>query len=1501
MIRALLSFLLLWSIIAHAAPLELNKGDHVVWIGNTFAERMQYFGEIETRLHARYPDHDLVVRNLAWPADTVNLRPRPKDFGDIHHYLTEAKADVVLACYGFNETWDYQGDERRTRFEDDLTSFLKDLQRETYNGTSAPKLVLYSPLACEGTTVPDTATRNQLLLRYTQTMHNVARSLGIPFVDLYAASQHLYKQDNASRNTINGVHLTAEGYVRLAPAILTEQLFAPLPERSPLKALRGAVLEKNATFFDWYRTVNSFYIHGDRKNPYGMVNFPRERQKLLEMTRLRDQCIWRTARGETLPTEIDDTSTVNIPATIPGKRGGTSPALTPSEERAQFEVAEGFQVELFASEQEFPELRNPVAINFDAAGRLWVATMPSYPHALPGVQHNDQILILEDTDDDGKADKRIIFAENLYLPLGFAFGKNGIYLSQEPNLILLEDTDGDSKADQETILLHGFGSEDCHHAIHNFVWGPGGGLYMQESVFHHTQVETIHGPRRSQDNAIYRFDPRTHRLDIVSRLPAGGNPWGYAINRWGEHLYVARHNNASLINQPESGNVANARSGNRDNRNCGQEFISSRHWPDEFQGKVFSNQYKNYQGVLLHDWTENGTTYDHKRLGKVFEAQNKACIPVDLQLGPEGALYVADWYNPVLGHMQYSLRDERRDSSKGRIWRITWKDRPLDTPAKIVGASVDDLLDLLKAYEDRTRYRARRALWDLPHDTLHPSLTKWLSNLDPTDPNHAHHLIEALWLHQQRGWINADLFRKASAHPDYHARAAAAHLLRYWSEDLPGVHAHFLRLANDKHPKVRLESVVSATWADPSIAIDVLEQVSELPQDNYLKFASNNARKALGPALESHPMVIPAEQLATLPLTERVLKALVRRPKLEATLRLKALHHLTEQQNTPTADLLVKIIQELDQEERPSINDWLAILDTTNVSSANLLDPLLASKNSTVRQAAFAAQLRSGHLTGFPPDPDALRSIIRIQDPKHKATYFEPAQRALASGVLHLQEAALFCLSRIPNNDAKLFTLLAQHVPNPAHTAAATEGILALPQTTWSTLEAEALLTAHLPTLEATPVAKRGTSAFQNSLTLLNAIATLRSAREALERIHDLHLIPFEIATVPDQLRFNKTTLQVPANTPIELRLNNPDAIQHNLVLCAPGSLENVGQAVDKLLADPKGIERDWIPDLPEVLLATPMANAHDKVVLRFRTPNEPGSYPYLCTVPGHWRIMQGALVVDDSKTSAVSSNNDTIKTSRILMLTGEPEYGTRASLSELAKQLETDRPVLAFTHLELDRNTKPHRFPNLSKHLPQTDLLILSIRFANLDPFQHQALDSYLANQPFIAIRTTTHLFQFPIDSKLAEENRAFPTRHFGTPYRGHHGHDTSQVNYVMAAKHPVVTGMEPRFWTSDFHYAVNPLSIESTPLMIGQALEGRQPATFKNVSPHNHAKVLTAKDENRLRGSPHPLVWTVDNNPSRRALVTTIGARKSFGNPNVQQLYQNAILWCLGRAEKK
>ena len=181
----------------------------------------------------------------------------------------------------------------------DLTSFLKDLQSKKYNGTALPRSSSSprSPAKARLSPRPPHATDCFALHRN----HAERReTLDIPFVDLYSASRRLYQQDKQAAYTINGIHLTAEGYAKLAPPS-SRSSSSPLPDEAPLDAIRTEVLEKNQTFFDWYRTVNSFYIHGDRKNPYGTVNFPLERQKLLQMTASRDQRIWSAARGETLP------------------------------------------------------------------------------------------------------------------------------------------------------------------------------------------------------------------------------------------------------------------------------------------------------------------------------------------------------------------------------------------------------------------------------------------------------------------------------------------------------------------------------------------------------------------------------------------------------------------------------------------------------------------------------------------------------------------------------------------------------------------------------------------------------------------------------------------------------------------------------------------------------------------------------------------------------------------------------------------------------------------------------------------------------------------------------------------------------------------------------------------------------------------------------------------------------------------------------------------------
>ena len=184
-------------------------------------------------------------------------------------------------------------------------------------------------------------------------------------------------------------------------------------------------------------------------------------------------------------------------------------------------VAKGYKLELFASEEEFEELANPVQMTFDTKGRLWVGVMPSYPHYKPGdSKPNDKLLILEDTDNDGKADKQTVFADGLHLTIGFAFAPEGVYVSQGTNLILLKDTNGDDKADVKEIILSGFDDHDTHHAISAFATDPSGAIYMGEGVFLHTNVETAYGPVRATNGGFYRYSPQRHHLERTVRSAA---------------------------------------------------------------------------------------------------------------------------------------------------------------------------------------------------------------------------------------------------------------------------------------------------------------------------------------------------------------------------------------------------------------------------------------------------------------------------------------------------------------------------------------------------------------------------------------------------------------------------------------------------------------------------------------------------------------------------------------------------------------------------------------------------------------------------------------------------------------------------------------------------------------------------------------------------------------------------------------------------------------------
>jgi len=848
-------------------PFRLEPGARVVLLGNGLGSRMLHFGHFDTELHVRYPEHRLFVRNLCDEGNTPSFRPhsarnnqlgfpgaekffqpyadgRTADgkgfFETDEQWLARLKPDVLVAFFGFNES--FQGMAGLEHFRAELDAFLAHTLAQKYNGASAPRLALVSPTAIQDLSaamdVPDGRAQNPVLSAYAGVMEALARKRGVLFVDAFRPSQDWYR-DSKEPLTTDGALLNEAGYRRLSK-LLVDRIFgaSAAPAERYREGVRAAVLEKDWLWTADFKIPNGVHVYGQRHNPFGPANYPFEIAKIREMTEIRDRAVWAAAAGGTLDLAALDAATSKLPEVQTNyKPGGKNGALTFLEGKAALDtikVPAGYKVEQWATEKEFPNLANPVQLSFDGKGRLWVATMPSYPHWRPGdPRPDDKLLILEDTNGDGKADKETIFADKLHLPMGFELSPEGVYVSQGIHLVLLRDRNGDDRADEKEIVFSGFDDHDTHHAISAYCADPSGAILMCEGVFLRSSVETAHGPVRGTDGGFFRFDPRRRQLERHAQLPIP-NPWGIAFDDWGQHffLYTSSPDTEWMLPgsvKPRYG-AANPKSQNliepahRVRPTSGIEFVSSRHFPDEVQGDMLINNNIGFLGTKQHQVTEDGTGYRTKWRQDLLVSSDGNFRPVDMEFAPDGSLYVVDWHNPLIGHMQHNARDPHRDHAHGRIYRVTHPGRPLVKPPAVHGAPLAQLLENLKLPEARARYRTRRELRGRKPEEVLPALAKWVAG--QTDE---HALLEGLWVTWGLNRVDETLLSRLLDSKDHRVRAAAVRVVRYNGHRLADQAELLKKAARDPHGRVKLEAIVAASWIGKEAGLAVLAEAESAP------------------------------------------------------------------------------------------------------------------------------------------------------------------------------------------------------------------------------------------------------------------------------------------------------------------------------------------------------------------------------------------------------------------------------------------------------------------------------------------------------------------------------------------------------------------------------------------------------------------------------------------------------------------------------------------------
>ncbi|MCC6232219.1 MAG: dehydrogenase [Verrucomicrobiales bacterium] len=512
----------------------------------------------------------------------------------------------------------------------------------------------------------------------------------------------------------------------------------------------------------------------------------------------------------------------------------STPALSPEAAQAKFTVPEGFEIRLFASE---PEVVNPVAMTWDERGRLWVVELYEYPlGSAKGEKGRDRIKVLEDTDADGRADRVHVWAEGFSLATGILLGNGGVYLGQAPHLLFLKDTDGDGRADHTEIVKTGFGLEDRHELLNGFTWGPDGAMYMTHGVFTRSEVK---GARPEDGGEPVLLTAGVARWDV--RQPARfevyaegtSNPWGVDFDARGnafvsacviEHLF---HLAPGGIYDRQAGTEPHPYAYERlkainDHKHhmaayAGLQVYQGDSFPAENQGTILQG---NIHDNAVHQdrLTPRGSSFVASHWRDLVRANDGWFMPVSTQVGPDGAVWIMDWYDRYPCYQNANADPAGVDREHGRIWRVvhTGGQRGKPVPsrpqrdmdlARLDTARLVELLAHPNAWQRRT---AQRVLSERREAQVTPRLQALFDTGEAASPGtRLDARLAAFWTLFSAGFLSDDVLARAVRDPEPAIRLWAARFIGERQIAGPTTLDQLTALSADADPSVRLAVAVA--------------------------------------------------------------------------------------------------------------------------------------------------------------------------------------------------------------------------------------------------------------------------------------------------------------------------------------------------------------------------------------------------------------------------------------------------------------------------------------------------------------------------------------------------------------------------------------------------------------------------------------------------------------------------------------------------------------------